>query len=100
MTLQGVIHVECIESPQRDWWVVADGRVLAVYLNEAGDPGAMEAAMEHGDRLRGEYGMSILSLGTTWRSRAFDHLEDLSCLRSTCCRFIPREGPADWEGDD
>lgn len=80
--------VEMIESPQRDWWVVADGRVVAIYLKEEGDP--FLAAHDHCDRLRRRYGMSILGLGTTWRSRAFDHLEDLSCLRSTCCKFIPR----------
>ena len=95
-----MVDVECIESPQRDWWVVADGRVVAVYLREDDEPDPQVAAMEHGGRLRGKYGMSILTHGTTWRSRAFDQLEDLSCLRSTCCRFIPREGPADWEGDD
>jgi len=95
-----VIHVECIESPQHDWWVVADGRVVTVYLNEDDAPDPHVASLAHGDRLRGQYGMSILSLGTTWRSRAFDHLEDLSCLRSTCCRFVPRCGPADWEGDE
>lgn len=95
-----MIHVECIESPQRDWWVVADGRVVGLYLLEKGEPDPQMAAMEHGDRLRGNYGMSLLTHGTTWRSRAFDHLEDLSCRRSTCCQFIHREGPADWgEGD-
>lgn len=89
-----------IESPQHDWWVVLDGRVMAVYLNESGDRmdfAAQDAASEHCDRLRGKYGYSTLTLGTTWRSRAFDHLEDLSCRRSTCCRFIPRYGPVDWE---
>jgi len=95
-----VTDVECIESPQHDWWVVADERVVAVYLNEDDAPGPHAASLAHGDRLRGQYGMSILSLGTTWRSRAFDHLEDLSCRRSTCCRFVPRCGPADWEGNE
>jgi hypothetical protein len=96
-----MVDVEMIESPQHDWWVVADGRVVAVYLSEEEerDMAAFNAAHEHGDRLRGEFGMSILNLGTTWRSRAFDHLEDLSCRRSTCCKFIPRYGPADW-GDE
>ncbi len=95
-----MIDVECIESPQHDWWVVADGRVVAVYLNKDDAPDPHVASLAHGDRLRGRYGMSILSLGTTWRSHAFDHLEDLSCLRSTCCRFVPRFGPADREGDE
>lgn len=94
-------HVECIESPQRDWWVVLDGRVMAVYLHDDEEEhDAMTRAMAHADRLRGKYGMGILTHGTTWRSMAFDHLEDLSCRRSTCCKFIPRYGPADWEDVD
>jgi len=93
-----VIHVELIEAPQEDWWVVADGRVLAVYLKTPEDPNPYRAAERHADELRGRYGMSILTLGTTWRSRAFDHLEDLSCLRGTCCRFRSRdEEPEEWE---
>ena len=44
-------------------------------------------------------GMLSLHIGTTWRSMAFDHLEDLSCLRSTCCRFIPRGDGYDPEED-
>lgn len=96
-----MIFVECVETPQRDWWVVADGRVVAVYLSEGGerDMSAFSAAQEHADELSGKYGFSTLTLGTTWRSRAFDHLEDLSCLRSTCCKFIPRFGPADFEDE-
>ena len=94
--------IEMLESPQHDWWVIVDGRVVAVYLQEEDDEdgAAFEAAHTHADKLRGRYGISILGDGTTWRSRAFDHLEDLSCRRSTCCKFIPRYGPADWEDED
>ena len=98
--MRDIPFVEMVESPQRDWWVVLDGRVMAVYLAESEngfDSDAWDAASDHADRLRGKYGCSILGHGTTWRSRAFDHLEDLSCRRSTCCRFIPRSGPVDWE---
>ena len=91
--------VECIETPQRDWWVVEEGRVVAIYLSESEDcdMDAFSAAQDHANELSGKYGYSTLTLGTTWRSGAFDHLEDLSCRRSTCCRFIPRYGPVDWE---
>lgn len=89
--------VECIETPQRDWWVVVDGRVVALFLNEDDSGDHFSAALKKANELSGKYGYGTLSLGTTWRSRAFDHLEDLSCRRSTCCRFIPRYGPVDWE---
>ena len=93
-----MVHVEVIESPQRDWWVVADGRVVGLYLKTEERPEPMGPALDHGRELSQPFGMSILSIGTTWRSMAFDHLEDLSCRRSTCCRFVPREdGPM---GDD
>ncbi len=81
-----VVFVEVIETPQRDWWVVADGRVVGLYLESPECPEPLEPAMRHGTELSKPYGMSILCVGTTWRSMAFDHLEDLSCRRGTCCR--------------
>ncbi len=84
--VRAVVFVEVIQTPQRDWWVVADGRVVGLYLKSPDCPAPMEPAMAHGAELSKPYGMSILRVGTTWRSRAFDHLEDLSCRRGTCCR--------------
>ncbi len=82
-----VIFVEVVETPQRDWWVVADGRVVGLYLKTAECPDPLELAIQHGEDLSKPYGMSILSIGTTWRSRAFDHLEEMSCRRGVCCRM-------------
>lgn len=76
-----------IESPQRDWWVVADGRVVGLHLKSEERPEPMRAALDHGEELSRPYGMSILTIGTTWRSRALDHLEDMSCRRGACCRM-------------
>ncbi len=88
----GVVHVEVIESPQRDWWVVADGRVVRLFLTAEDCPDPLTAALSFGEELSKPYGMSILTIGTTWRSMAFDHLEELSCRRGTCCRY--------WEEGD
>jgi hypothetical protein len=84
-----VLAVEVIETPQRDWWVVVDGRVVELHLAEEGGPGPLKAALQAAHTLAQPYGYSVLALGTTWRSRAFDHLERLSCLRGTCCRADP-----------
>lgn len=93
-----MVHVELIETPQGDWWVVADGRVVRLYL--AGDerPNPLAAALNHGEELSKPYGLSILGIGTTWRSSAFDHLEELSCLRGACCRY--RDGAGTGADDD
>jgi hypothetical protein len=91
---RGVVHVEVIESPERDWWVVADGRVVELYLLTERGPDPFTSALKRARELSRPYGLSILGLGTTWRSRAFDHLEDLSCRRGGCCRYRA------WEGDD
>jgi hypothetical protein len=82
-----MVHVEVIEAPQGDWWVVADGRVVGLHLQSAECPDPFAVAYEHGLELSKPYGMSILHIGTTWRSRAFDHLEELGCRRGVCCRM-------------
>lgn len=92
-----MVYVEVIETPQRDWWVVADGRVVGLHLRTDECPEPFEPALEHGRELSQPYGVVVLSLGTTWRSEAFDHLEDLSCRRGSCCRSRETE---EWEGDD
>ena len=63
-------------------------------------PEPYRAAAAHGKELSETGGTLSLHIGTTWRSMAFDHLEDLSCLRSTCCRFIPRGDGYDPEQDE
>ena len=98
--LSGMVFVELVETPQRDWWVVADGRVVGLYLKTDECPEPYRAAAAHGKELSETGGMLSLHIGTTWRSMAFDHLEDLSCLRSTCCRFIPRGDGYDPEEDE
>ena len=95
-----VIDVEVIETPQRDWWVVADGRVVALSLKRDGSGDHYRDALAHADEMSGEgVGFSILSLGSTWRSMAFDHLNTLSCRRGTCCRYWPNPGepPDGWD---
>ena len=82
-----MVLVELIESPQGDWWVVADGRVVRLFLAGEECPEPFAAALNHGEELSKPYGLLILCIGTTWRSRAFDHLEELSCLRGACCRY-------------
>lgn len=76
-----------IETPQHDWWVVADGRVVALYLKTGECPDPLEPALVHAAELSKPCGNRVLSLGTTWRSMAFDHLEDMSCRRGACCRM-------------
>lgn len=92
-----MVDVEVLETPQRDWWVVADGRLVGLYLLSDGCPDPQSAALDHADELRGPFGMSILGLGTTWRSRVFDHVDDMSCRRGACCKFQSREG---WIEED
>lgn len=82
-----MVQVEVIQSPQDDWWVVADGRVVRLYLATEECPDPYVAALTHGRELSKPYGLSILTVGTAWRSSAFDHLEELSCQRGTCCRY-------------
>jgi hypothetical protein len=93
---RGMVDVEVIESPERDWWVVADGRVVELHLltDHCRDP--CTSALKRARELSEPYGFAVLRLGTTWRSRAFDHLEELSCRRGTCCRYRLME---DEEGD-
>jgi hypothetical protein len=94
-----VVHVEMVQSPQRDWWVVADGRVVRLFLASKACPDPFGSALEHARELSKPYGFSVLGIGTTWRSMAFDHLEELSCLRGTCCRYPG--GPRDvLSGED
>ena len=68
----GVIHVEVIESPQGDWWVVAEGRVVGLYLATQQCPDSYLAALNHGEELSGPHGLSILTIGlwpsTIWKS--------------------------------
>ena len=67
----GVVHVEVIESPQGGWWVVADGHVVRLYLATEQCPDPYLAALNHGEQLSKPHGLSILTIGTTWRSMAF-----------------------------
>lgn len=96
-SIEGVAHVEVLETPQHDWWVVADGRLVGLYLLTEECPDPHGPALDHADELRGSFGMSVLHLGTTWRSAVFDHVEDMSCPRGACCKFQSREG---WIEDD
>jgi len=82
-----MVHLEVIEAPQGDWWVVTDGRVVGLHLRTPRGPDPFDAAYDQAAALSESGGMTILHTGTTWRSRAFDHLEDLSCRRGTCCRM-------------
>ena len=87
-----MVHVEVLETPQGDWWVVADGRLVGLHLKTERCPDPHEPALAHGSELSRPYGMSVLHIGTTWRSMVFDHVEDMSCRRGACCKFQSREG--------
>jgi len=50
--LSGMVLVELLESPQHDWWVVADGRVVGLYLKTDECPEPYRAAAAHGKELR------------------------------------------------
>lgn len=82
-----MVFVEVLQTPQDDFWVVADGRVVGLYLKTEECPEPIGPALDHARELSRPYGFSTLMHGTIWRSMAFDHLEDLSCRRGTCCRF-------------
>jgi len=87
-----VVFIELLETPQRDWWIVADGRVVGLHLKSGDCPTPLDAAMKQGEDLSPTGGMSILCIGTTWRSQAFDHLADMSCRRGQCCRMREMSG--------
>ena len=82
-----MIFVEVIETPQRDWWVVADGRLVGLHLKTADCPEPLKQARDQAEELAKPYGFGILGIGTTWRSQVFDHVDDLSCRRGVCCRM-------------
>lgn len=94
-----MIHVEVIETPQEDWWVVADGRLVGLYLKTGECPDPHGPALEHGIELSHPFGMSVLHIGTTWRSRVFDHVEDMSCRRGACCKYQSRAGWIEEDAD-
>src|SRR5680860_424532 len=86
-----MVMIEVLESPQHDWWVVQDGRVIAVHLESAdGTLDAMDAAMRQARQLSPSGGFVAYTHGTTWRSAAFDHLEDIGCRRGRRCRECAR----------
>lgn len=68
------------------------GRLVGLHLKTEDGPDAHGSALDHGSQLSRPYGMSVLHIGTTWRSSVFDHVEDMSCRRGACCKFQSREG--------
>lgn len=96
--------VEVIENCWHDWWVVDEGRVMAVFLCEGGDGlDGMERAVDRArEYIRPGHGFLTLTHGTDWRSMAYDHVRWLGCDREPdgwCTECYGGDRPAGWRED-